>query len=87
MANQVLRRCVGCGVMAEKATLVRLSSSKGGGYAVMRDSLAYRDGRSAYIHTDEKCFAAAQKKNSFARSLKKPVPPDIIDEIFNIIEN
>lgn len=63
-----VRTCVGCRKRAEKTELVRIVATPGG---PKEDPKAVEPGRGAYVCPGGECMAAAVKKGSLARALKR----------------
>ena len=75
--RQPLRRCVGCGQMKDKSTLLRIARSKDGVVAIDPKL----QGRAAYLCADAECQQKAQKSKGLERSFKCPMPPDIYTQL------
>jgi len=77
-----LRSCVGCRQVFKKDQLLRLAYLKKGSFSFSRG------GRGAYLCFSKSCFdqAMKRKKDGFSFSLKKKVPPKVIDQIILSIE-
>ena len=84
MAQKNYRRCIACRKLAPKEyfwRVVRVYSSQ----AVQLD---HGMGRSAYICPTQECLTITQRKNRLGRSLRKPIPPGIYQELASrLIEN
>ena len=65
------RKCVGCGQMKDKNTLMRICLDEQGNVSIDRRGKA--DGRGAYI-CSAACLKKAQKARALERSLKCAVP-------------
>lgn len=74
-----LRKCVGCGEMKDKRTLVRIVRSKEGVISV--DLTGKMPGRGAYICKDPDCLKAAQKAKRLERSFSAQIEPEIYDRL------
>ena len=70
-----LRKCIGCGEMKEKNTLVRVVKTKEEEFLL--DALGKANGRGAYLCRDPLCLAKAQKNRGLERSLKGRIPEDL----------
>ena len=70
-----LRKCIGCGEMKEKNTLVRVVKTKEGEFLL--DALGKANGRGAYLCRDPLCLAKAKKNRGLERSLKGRIPEDL----------
>ena len=74
------RKCVGCGEMKPKASLIRIVRSKEGD--VFIDPTNKANGRGAYICRNAECLKKAQKSKRIERSFECAIP----DEIFEAME-
>lgn len=77
MAQKNYRRCIACRKLAPKESfwrVVRVCSSQ----VVQLD---HGMGRSAYLCPTQECLTTAQRKNRLGRSLKKPIPPEIYQQL------
>lgn len=66
--NQPLRTCVGCRRVALQAELVRYVLVDG---VVTRDDRRRLPGRGAWVHDDDVCWQAAQKRGGLGRALRR----------------
>jgi hypothetical protein len=67
----VLRTCVGCRRVAEQQSLVRLAATPAGDILV---NPMPRIGRGAYLCPTQACLAAAWKRRSLPRTLRRATP-------------
>ena len=74
-----LRKCVGCGEMKDKRTLVRIVRSKEGVISV--DLTGKMPGRGAYICRDASCLNMAQKAKRLERAFSTKIEPEIYDRL------
>ena len=65
--KQVLRKCVSCGEMKEKKTLIRVIRTKDG--EVLVDRTGRQNGRGAYVCREKACIENAFKRNALKRAL------------------
>lgn len=72
-----LRKCIGCGEMKDKRTLVRIVRNKEGEVSV--DLKGKKPGRGAYICRDIACLDKAQKARRLERAFSAQIEPDIYD--------
>ena len=70
-----LRKCIGCGEMKDKRTLVRIVRNKEGEISV--DLKGKKPGRGAYICRDIACLDKAQKARRLERAFSAQIEPDI----------
>ena len=74
-----LRKCLGCGEMKDKRTLVRIVRSKEGVISV--DLTGKMPGRGAYICRDESCLNMAVKAKRLERAFSTKIEPEIYDRL------
>ena len=74
-----LRKCIGCGEMSGKKTLVRIVRSKDGEIAV--DVTGKKSGRGAYICREPECFEQVRRQKKLERALKCQIPDEIYDAV------
>ena len=72
-----LRKCIGCGEMKDKRTLVRIVRSKEGEISV--DFTGKKPGRGAYICKSIECLDKAQKAKRLERAFSAKIEPEIYD--------
>lgn len=72
-----LRKCIGCGEMKDKRTLVRIVRSKEGEISV--DLVGKKPGRGAYICKNIDCLEKAQKAKRLERAFSTKIEPEIYD--------
>ena len=72
-----LRKCIGCGEMKVKRTLVRIVRSKEGEISV--DFTGKKPGRGAYICKSIECLDKAQKAKRLERAFSAKIEPEIYD--------
>ena len=78
-----MRRCVGCGEMKPKKTLIRVLRQNED-YIV--DSSGRKNGRGAYLCPSLACLNKAVKNRGLERSFKQQIPPDIYDRLKQELE-
>ena len=73
-----VRTCIGCRERELAVELLRVVavSIGNGESAVTVDSAGSLPGRGAWLHPDERCFAAAIRRRAFARALRITGSPD-----------
>ncbi len=74
-----LRKCLGCGEMKDKRTLVRIVRSKEGVISV--DLTGKMPGRGAYICRDISCLNMAVKAKRLERAFSTKIEPEIYDRL------
>lgn len=75
-----LRKCIGCGEMSGKKTLLRIVRSKEG--VVEVDPTGKKSGRGAYICREPECFSQVRRQKKLERALKCQIP----DEVYEAVE-
>ncbi|MBQ3284830.1 MAG: YlxR family protein [Ruminococcus sp.] len=74
-----LRKCIGCGEMKDKRTLVRIVRNKEGEISV--DLTGKKPGRGAYICKNADCLNKAQKAKRLERAFSAAIEPEIYDAL------
>ena len=74
------RKCVGCGIKADKNTLIRVVRTPEGEITV--DKKGKMSGRGAYICHSAACLKKAVKSKRLERNLEVEIP----DEIYKALE-
>ena len=69
------RKCIGCGEMKDKPTLLRIVRNKDG--AVFIDPTGKSAGRGAYICKSVKCFEAAKIGRRIEKAFEAKIPPEV----------
>lgn len=72
-----LRKCIGCGEMKDKRTLVRIVRNKEGEISV--DFTGKKPGRGAYICKNIACLNKAEKAKRLERAFSTKIEPEIYD--------
>ena len=72
-----LRKCIGCGEMKDKRTLVRIVRNKEGEISV--DLVGKKPGRGAYICKCIDCLDKVQKAKRLERAFSTKIEPAIYD--------
>lgn len=72
-----LRKCIGCGEMKDKRTLVRIVRNKEGEISV--DFTGKKPGRGAYICKNVACLNKAEKVKRLERAFSTKIEPEIYD--------
>ena len=75
-----VRTCVACRKAGGKAGLLRVVRLAGGAGLAL-DPTGKAAGRGAYVHQTGECVALALKKGALARSLKTPIPPELVADL------
>ena len=79
------RKCVGCGEMKPKASLIRIVRSKDGD--VFIDPTNKANGRGAYICRDAGCFAKCRKSKRLDKAFGSSVPDGIYAALEEMLKN
>lgn len=74
-----MRKCVGCGEMKEKKSLIRIIHTPED--ELLLDATGKKNGRGAYICKCLSCFEKARKSKGLERSLKMSIPEEIYEEL------
>ena len=77
--QKVLRKCVGCGEMKEKVSLVRVVKTPEDDFILDKTNRA--NGRGAYICKDALCFQKALKNKGLERSFKMSIPAEVYETL------
>lgn len=80
-----LRKCIGCGTLFPKSSLMRIVRSASGEVSV--DASRRAEGRGTYLCANIRCVKEAGKKNAIARALKCPVDREIYTRIAESLGN
>lgn len=72
-----LRKCIGCGEMKDKRTLVRIVRNKEGEISV--DFTGKKPGRGAYICKNVACLNKAEKAKRLERAFSTKIESEIYD--------
>ena len=78
-----VRKCIACRQVKPQKDLLRITCGNEG---LAFDPKKVLSGRSCYICRDEACVRTAFEKNSFARTLKKRIPPEQLSALREEIE-
>lgn len=73
-----MRKCVGCMESKPKKELLRIVWSQEG---LLLDKTGKANGRGVYVCPNANCFAKANKKKAFARSLGTDISPEDMDNL------
>ena len=74
-----LRKCVGCGEMKEKKSLIRVLKTPED--EILLDTTGRANGRGAYICRNAQCLQKAVKNRGLERSLKVKIPADVLERM------
>ena len=79
------RKCISCGLMKPKSSLVRIVRTPEGGFIV--DTSGKASGRGAYICRDAACLERAEKNHGLERSFGQKLSTDIYDSLRRSLSN
>ncbi len=71
------RQCVGCRIMKDKKSLLRVVRSPEG--EVGLDFVGKKPGRGAYICRDPECLRKARRSRALERAFETVIPPEVYD--------
>lgn len=77
--KQPLRQCIGCGQMKDKRELIRIIRDGEGN--VLLDTTGKKNGRGAYICSDEECFRKVMKTKGLDRAFKMNVEQAVYERL------
>lgn len=78
------RICVACRRKADQAEFLRIVSAADGRMGI--NPGPHLEGRSAYLCNSLSCYELALKHRSLQRSLRRPVPEEILQELEEVIK-
>ena len=73
------RKCVGCGEMKDKKSLIRIVKTPEGDIVI--DTTGKTNGRGAYICESSECLKKALKNRGLERSFKSQIPDEIREKL------
>lgn len=79
------RKCVGCGEMKDKKSLLRIVRSPEG--EISLDKTGKKNGRGAYVCPCKECITLSIKQKGLERSLKVPVDPSVLTGLLEELED
>lgn len=74
-----LRRCIGCGLSADKRQLLRIVRTGEGDASVDPSGKAH--GRGAYLHPRTECFETAAKRKRFGAALQTNLREEDVERL------
>lgn len=77
--KQPLRQCIGCGQMKDKRELIRIIRDTQGN--ILLDTTGKKNGRGAYICSDENCFQKVMKTKGLDRAFKMNVELSVYEKL------
>ena len=83
MASEVSRTCIGCGIIRDKKTMIRIVKDPQG--VIGADETGRANGRGAYICLNEDCLEKAVKKQALNKAFKMQISKDTVSEVSEYI--
>ncbi len=80
-----LRKCLGCGELFDKRTLIRVVKNKEN--EVFMDLTGKKNGRGAYLCKSVDCYKKAVKRKSIERALSISISEELYEELLKELEN
>lgn len=80
-----LRKCLGCGEMKDKRSLVRVVKNKEG--EISLDLYGKKPGRGAYLCKNAECLRKAQKAKRLEKAFSSQIAPEIFEQMEKEIED
>lgn len=74
-----MRRCIGCGEMKSKNTLLRILRTAEGEFTL--DTTGRKNGRGAYLCFSRECLQKAVKTKGLERSFQMKIPAEIYERL------
>ena len=81
--NKPLRTCIACRERFPQSTLIRITHSKDGEFAI---NAKCANGRSNYVCQNQKCLSQCVAKKMLNKKLKKQVPDEVYQELEKYIK-
>lgn len=79
------RKCVGCGEIKDKSSLIRIVRDLDGGFCV--DINGKTPGRGAYVCNNSKCISQAKKGHRIEKSFRGKVPGEVYENLDKLIRD
>lgn len=79
-----MRKCVACGEMFPKKSLIRVVRTPEG--EILLDPTGKKSGRGAYLCKNESCFQLARKKKALEHSLNRNITPELWEKLLANLE-
>lgn len=74
-----MRKCVGCQEMKSKKEMIRVIRTSENEFLL--DATGKKNGRGAYICSNEECLAKAIKSKGLERSFKQSIPKEVYETL------
>ena len=79
-----MRKCLGCNVMKEKRSLIRVVRDPQG--EISLDLTGKKSGKGAYICRNVDCYKAAVKSKRFERAFSCAIPQEVYEKMQEELE-
>ena len=83
--KEPMRKCIGCGEMKNKKTLIRVLRTPEETYLL--DATGKKNGRGAYICCSSECLKKSMNNKGLERTLKTAIPKEIFIELEKELSN
>ncbi|MCR4791846.1 MAG: YlxR family protein [Lachnospiraceae bacterium] len=83
MKSEVSRTCVGCGLVHDKKTMLRIVRNSEG--EIIPDETGRMNGRGAYICLSADCLEKAVKRHGLDRAFKQTVSEETVKSVTDYI--
>ena len=77
--KEPMRKCIGCGEMKNKKTLIRVLRTPEETYLL--DATGKKNGRGAYVCRDAQCLERAIRPKGLERSFQAAIPAEVYDSL------
>ncbi|SHJ24391.1 RNase P modulator RnpM [Hespellia stercorisuis] len=74
-----MRRCVGCGEMKSKNTMMRVLKTSDDEFVL--DTTGKKNGRGAYLCFSKECLEKAIRQKGLERSFKQAIPSEVYETL------
>ena len=79
-----LRKCIGCNEMKNKKEMMRVLKTPEN--EILLDTTGRKNGRGAYLCFSRECLEKAVKSRGLERSLKVPIPREVLESLEKELE-
>ncbi len=77
--KEPMRKCIGCGEMKGKKTLIRVLRTPEGDFVL--DATGRKNGRGAYLCRESGCLEKAIRQKGLERSFQAAIPCEVYDSL------
>ncbi len=77
--KEPMRKCIGCGEMKGKKTLLRVLRTPEGDFVL--DATGRKNGRGAYLCRESGCLEKAIRQKGLERSFQAAIPCEVYDSL------